>query len=286
LLRAIVSVLFALACSAAFASAGLAATPGAQQDQTVAGTSTGSSLFSDFHGIWVAQSFTAGVSGSLTDVRLNLTEQTAFTAPTAIEVDLVPLTGGGLPDPSTTLATASLAAGTATSTAADYDLTFSSPYTITAGTQYGLVIHDVPGAHVHYVIPRYAQSAYAGGDGYSCSFSCGSASSWSSAGVDLGFTTFVIPSAMGPLVAHPSRAGYCAAAGNLGDAGLPVPAGTFLNLEYGQPDNDARYAGAVPAIYVAGSGITCDPPPPGYLRIGYASESLGVPADTYAEYAR
>jgi len=279
------SVLFALACSAAFASSGLAATPGAQVDQTVVGSQIGTNYFTTSHPQWLAQTFTAGISGSLTDVRINLFEQVIFTGPpTAILVDLVPVTGGGVPNSSTTLATATIAAGTVTTVAADYDVTFSSPYTVTAGTQYALVFHDVPGAHIHYAMPLYAQSTYAGGDGYVCSFSC--SGTWSSSGRDIGFTTFVVASATGPFVPHPSRTGYCSVAGNLGDAGLPVPAGTFLNLLYGQPTDDPNYRGAVPAIYVAGSGITCDPPPAGYLRVGYASEDLGVPGDTYAMYAR
>lgn len=45
----------------------------------------------------------------------------------------------------------------------------------------------------------------------------------------------------------PSRAGYCLK-------------GVFLDLELGQPALDPVYAGAVPAIYIEGVGITCDPP--------------------------
>jgi hypothetical protein len=45
----------------------------------------------------------------------------------------------------------------------------------------------------------------------------------------------------------PNRAGYCLN-------------GQFLDLELRQVEFDPRYEGAVPAIYVAGKGLTCDPP--------------------------
>ncbi|MBV8395799.1 MAG: hypothetical protein JO064_06025 [Actinobacteria bacterium] len=44
-------------------------------------------------------------------------------------------------------------------------------------------------------------------------------------------------------------------------------------------------AGAVPAHYVVGQGVTCAPPPSGYKRRGLAPASLGVPANTYPYYA-
>lgn len=65
------------------------------------------------------------------------------------------------------------------------------------------------------------------------------------------------------------RSGYCAAAGDYnGVTGAPIAPGTFLDLVTGQPDADPAYRGAMPAIYVAGSGITCAPPPAGYVLTG------------------
>ena len=46
-----------------------------------------------------------------------------------------------------------------------------------------------------------------------------------------------------------------------------------------------RLAGATPALFVAGTGITCLPPPAGYVHDGFASPDLGVPADTYPLYS-
>lgn len=56
----------------------------------------------------------------------------------------------------------------------------------------------------------------------------------------------------------PDRYGYCSVAGNTDESGEPLGAGTFLNLLYGQPDTDPHYAGATPAFWVEGVGLTCD----------------------------
>ena len=43
------------------------------------------------------------------------------------------------------------------------------------------------------------------------------------------------------------------------------------------------YAGATPALFVAGTGLTCGVPP-GYTQHGFAGADLGVPAETYPYY--
>jgi hypothetical protein len=68
------------------------------------------------------------------------------------------------------------------------------------------------------------------------------------------------------------QVGYC-----LGDQ--------FVQLDYNQPALDPRYKGAVYANFVAGKGLTCAPPPPGYRRRGLAPLGLGVPAGIYPYYA-
>jgi hypothetical protein len=66
-----------------------------------------------------------------------------------------------------------------------------------------------------------------------------------------------------------NRAGYCAAAGNDNPyTGVTYTPGTFLDLVYGQPSGDAHYANATLASFVEGKGLTCDPPPPGYVLSG------------------
>jgi hypothetical protein len=44
-------------------------------------------------------------------------------------------------------------------------------------------------------------------------------------------------------------------------------------------------AGATPARFVSGQGLTCAPVPEGYVRRGFASPGLGVPANRYPYYA-
>jgi hypothetical protein len=39
------------------------------------------------------------------------------------------------------------------------------------------------------------------------------------------------------------------------------------------------------ARFIRGTGLTCDPPPAGYTRHGFASKTLGVPGGTYPYYA-
>jgi hypothetical protein len=57
--------------------------------------------------------------------------------------------------------------------------------------------------------------------------------------------------------------------------------GRFLQLPESQVDSNPAYSRAVIAIFVAGKGITCDPPPQGFVRKGWADSKLGVPPDVY-----
>jgi uncharacterized surface protein with fasciclin (FAS1) repeats len=96
-------------------------------------------------------------------------------------------------------------------------------------------------------------------------------------------TVLIPPAAM---AGGENNAGYCAVAGNTTPAGQPIPAGTFLLLKLGQPSWDYHYAGATPAIYVGGQGITCDAPPAGLQQTGTAPDSLGVPGGLYPYFPR
>jgi hypothetical protein len=55
----------------------------------------------------------------------------------------------------------------------------------------------------------------------------------------------------------------------------------FVNLALGQPRVDPMYEGAVLAWYVAGKGITCNPPPAGYVTHTTAPDEFGVPGRLY-----
>jgi hypothetical protein len=85
--------------------------------------------------------------------------------------------------------------------------------------------------------------------------------------------------------APPGRLGYCSVAGNTFPDGKSIPPGTFLDLQYGQPDTDPHYKGAYPANYIQGKGITCDNPPPGYVRDGF-HEGPDTPSGVYPYFRK
>jgi hypothetical protein len=80
-----------------------------------------------------------------------------------------------------------------------------------------------------------------------------------------------LPAASVP-AASVARIGYCVH-------------GQFLDLFAGQPRQNPAYKGATVANFVAGKGLTCDPPPPGFVRRGFATEAMHVPPGTYPYYA-
>ncbi len=80
------------------------------------------------------------------------------------------------------------------------------------------------------------------------------------------------------------RAGYCSVAGNT-ENGASLAPGTFLDLTVGTPAVDGHYAGAVPANFVAGVGLTCGGPPAGYARDGFV-DGGGHPGGIYPYYAK
>jgi hypothetical protein len=91
------------------------------------------------------------------------------------------------------------------------------------------------------------------------------------------------PVRLDPNIGH---IGYCSVSGNTKPDGFPIPPGTFLTLVANQPQVDPNYSGAYPAIYVEGTGITCAAPPAGYVRAGFAPESLHVPGGVYPYWVR
>jgi len=78
---------------------------------------------------------------------------------------------------------------------------------------------------------------------------------------------------------------YCAAQDNTWPAtgtiaaGTAIPQGTMLELVAGQPSWDSHYTGATPAIYVVGTGLTCDNPPAGDVLQG-VTDSVTMPEPT------
>jgi hypothetical protein len=185
--------------------------------------------------------------------------ENVFIAPSGdVQVALTMLSGG-LPDVSATLATTTIAAASVPTGAAQaLEATFPTPATVSAGTAYAIVLSEnAPSGDVHYPWSSFTTNPYAGGGAYRDTGSGFAAL----AATDFYFQTYVLAATSS---AGEARAGYCLA-------------GIFVDLVLGQPDADPARAGATPAIFVAGEGITCDAPPAGYTRQGFAGANLHVP---------
>jgi hypothetical protein len=175
------------------------------------------------------------------------------------------------------LASTALAAASVSSSAPSFvPAFFSAPAQVVAGTAYAIVISAPEETVDLYLWTGNNGDPYPPGDVF---LSPDSGDSWSLYGGDHTFRTYV--AANGP------HAGYCAVAGNKNPfTGALLPAGKFLELELGQPAVDPSYTGATPAIFVQGTGITCDPPPAGYTKQGKAGASLNVPDGIYDYWAK
>jgi hypothetical protein len=229
--------------------------------------------------ITVGETFTAGRTGPLSRVDLPLSVSVGGAGLT-VSIETVAL---GFPT-GTVLASA-LVADSSMSTYTSppppnypfVQVVFSSPPHVIAGTTYVVVLTSSSG--------EYGASADSGG-GLGGAYAGGEivrffGGSWHSDVGDLTFRTFV------DVLSHEAenaRAGYCSVPGNTWGNGTPIAAGTFLNLEFGQPATDAIYKGALAANYIKGKGITCDGPPAGYSLQGTYSGSDG-PAGFYPYYA-
>ena len=234
-----------------------AASPGAVLDQSTTGVTNTSADVARAHSWSRAQTFTAGYSGSLTDVVVTLRKTVFLGAAGNVRVAITGVTGGGAPNTSAELASATIAAASVTSTATDFTVTFSTPAQVLVGTSYAIVLtEEVAGGDVHYAWSAYSTSAYAGGAGYG-----NTGAGFTANAGDFRFSTYVLP----PVASSGSRLGYCIG-------------GKFFDLIASQPDSDPTYVGAVPAFYVDGIGITCDRPPVGFRVVG-------TWADFYPYYA-
>jgi len=225
-------------------------------DQSAAGPSADDYFieFSEIHGEQAAQTFTAGISGRLTNVVIPAWNDCCSPGPTGnVYVDVMAVDGLGAPDPSTVLGTSDPipTASLSTSSPADLTFMFPAPVAVTAGTQYALVIREAGGFdHMHLYVALSAVP-YASGNAF-----FGSAGSFFSRGplYSFIFTTYVVGGGN-------ARLGYCSVASNTNAlTGEALVSGTFLNLMAGQPESDAHYTGAMRASYLEGLGISCDVP--------------------------
>jgi len=81
-----------------------------------------------------------------------------------------------------------------------------------------------------------------------------------------------------------ARAGYCSVAGDTAVDGSALAPGTFLDLLIGEPAQNGHYTGAVPANFVQGLGLTCNGPPAGYVRRGFAADAKHIGSGIYPYY--
>jgi hypothetical protein len=237
----------------ALPSVAAAVTPGAVLDQSAAVNSC-NSIVNNTQSL--SETFTAGLTGQLTDVVLTLFN-TSGNSP--LHVAITDSTAGA--PGSTVLASVDVPTTAVGATDTDYDVAFSSPADVTAGTTYAITLTSTG---TGFWLWECSLDDYAGGQFY---YNNGGVGSWTGLSFDdNAFATYVLV----PPPPGTGRAGYCAAAGDTWANGTAIPAGTFLNLATGQPAADAHYAGATPAVYLQGEGISCDAPPPGWKQNGYA----------------
>jgi len=141
---------------------------------------------------WTAQTFTAGISGSLTDVVLWLSVSNP-----SIPVAIVPADGTG-PVVSTPLAQATLA-GVNLAPYAPIDISFTAPARVEAGKQYAIVLYAP--ARSAWAWQGDVGSSYSDEDGKPCADGAYGAGRWwlssiasFGADADFFFQTYVIPS--------------------------------------------------------------------------------------------
>jgi hypothetical protein len=219
-------------------------------------------------GMSVGQTFTAQRTGTLSDIVLQLGAPTS--TPDLLLVSITRVTGSAEPDLGSVLATASVTdADVPIGTTAPVNIAFASGPIVTAGSMYAIWIRTTSTSG--YTIEGSGSSDfYAGGKVF---LRLSASDPWDDfgGGSDAYFETWVLVPAQ--YVPSPTRLGYCLA-------------GVFLDLVYGQPATDPTYAPATPALFIEGIGITCDPPPPGYVARGFAGNEQHVPDGVYPFYAR
>jgi len=245
-----------------------AATPGSVVDQTQT-TNSGSAIFTSSS--WtLGETFTAGISGPLTDVDL-YAASTAAGAPN-LQVTITTVDGGGNPQPGNVLASTTIPTPGTVNSQTILTAHFSTPVSVTAGTQYAVLLNQPSGTQFgsFYIA---SGNPYAGGES--------DVLSSLDASDDFAFTTYVAV----PVSASTDRVGYCSVPGNTWADGSPIAPGTFLNLAQGQPGSDSHYIGAYPADYLQGVGITCNVGA-GFAPTGTEVGFWGDDTGQYAFYAK
>ena len=156
-------------------------TDGLDQQNTV--VATGSAVAKS--DVWLAQTFTAGATGTLTKVQLDLKHDVGFAGDTVTSVSIFPTDSGGSPTGST-LGTASVNASDVATIQAIVTFTgYNVP--VTAGTKYALVLGTNGSDGPHSVFWFHS-----GDNGYAAGSAFTGPSTWTgNAGIDRRFSTFV-----------------------------------------------------------------------------------------------
>ena len=159
----------------------------ADQSQTSTANASNTAVANQF---WAAQTFTAGVTGSLDHVDLNLSRSTCDPGPLTVQIRT---TSGGLPT-STVLATATLPSSSVSSTGPSYvSVPFTQPPPSVSGAQYAIVIGDLTApSGCSYTWFGNTGNPYAEGQG-ELSSSNGESPWTADPTNDFNFVTYVVP---------------------------------------------------------------------------------------------
>lgn len=180
-----VTVAVLIGVGSTFISAPAHASGQVDQSATFAGTGSSDDIFSGFVAQSLSQSFTAGVSGTLTSVDVGVSQSLSPTNLTIAIFDAV----GGLPvgtsRVSRTLAGADLSA--VTSGQALVPVAFSSPMSVTAGATYAIVASTTASSPAKF--EWYRSVPYTRG---TAAYDDGSGPGWNALGYDFTFATYVI----------------------------------------------------------------------------------------------
>ena len=260
-------------CSfAAFVSlAPPASATGSQLDQSNLPTVTATDSINTSESF--AQTFTVGIQGVLTDVELSLSETGSPNAPLAISITTLT---GSQPNLSNVIGSGTVQESSLSGSAQLITASLSVQPAVTVGEQLAIVLTTTASIG-NYIWWDDDQPDYAGGSAVE-----NLGGGWSGVSWDKAFATFVGQPVAGGVA---PRGAYCTVAGNTSDLGASLAVGTFVNLDDGQAWSDPHYAGATPAIFVAGKGLMCGAPPAGYTQHGYATPDMNVDGNTYPYYS-
>jgi hypothetical protein len=143
--------LAAVLVTAALFSVGVSpaqAAPVADQTQSgLTGSPQGAVFLGNFLKIEIGNSFTAGLSGQLTSIEVQTSSYSTNATAHGAEAKVWSVDGNGLPT-GTALATATIPVASIPTAGGTLTITFSTPATVTAGTNYAFTIGfiDTPGA--------------------------------------------------------------------------------------------------------------------------------------------